>query len=119
VPVNESPGHRQEVAGCLDGLLLPVAVVAAWICVAFVHLSNPCGGDGGSPYAEPGSRADHFCSGGGQVALWLLPATGAIVGLIIRIHRRGSTWWPWATLAAAIALDLLIVQWSRGLAIRS
>jgi hypothetical protein len=113
------PPDRPGVAGGLNGLLVPVAVVAAWICVALVNLSNPCGGDGGSPYAEPGSPADHFCSGGGQVALWLLPATGAIVGLIIRIHRRGSAWWPWASLAAAVALDVLIVQWSRGLSIRS
>src|SRR5690242_17411624 len=92
--VAEQRGDKQAQRSLLPHALgaALVAFLAAWFCAALVNLSEPCGGDGGSPYAQAGSPADHFCNSGGQVALWLIPITSVIVGLFLASRRR-SAWW--------------------------
>jgi hypothetical protein len=61
---------------------VPAVVVGAFlvgglglISAGWLHLSY-CGGDGGSPYAAPGSPRGRFCEGGGAAAPLWLPYVG-------------------------------------------
>lgn len=90
-----------------------IAVALGWTSNLVLTVEGPCGGDGGSPYAEAGSAADEFCVNGGAGIVWLLPV--AIVGMGYRWQRRhvGATarvWRAATTVAAAIAVNTAAVE---------
>jgi hypothetical protein len=94
-----------------------VALIAGWFCVVIDNLGRPCGGDGGSPYAAAGSAADRFCSSGGQLALWLLPVAGFVLGAVLA-SRRATTLSLWGWPFGAVALDLGLAVSVRRLALQ-
>ncbi len=75
-----------------------------------LHIGGPCGGDGGTPYALPGSPAARFC-GRPAETLWGVGLLGALalIPAAYLISRRLTWRWPLALgiIAAGAAVGCL------------
>lgn len=67
-----------------------------------------CGGDGGSPYAAPGSPRAHFCDHAfGPLAiasLFLAPGVATLGSMLLLRRRR----WLWFALTALLGLAIAV-----------
>jgi hypothetical protein len=105
--------RRRGASSVAAATAVIIAVAVGWTSNFVLTVEGPCGGDGGSPYAEPGSPADEFCMNGGPGIVWLLPV--AVVGLGYRWQRRhdGTTarlGRAATTAVAAIAVNTAAVE---------
>jgi hypothetical protein len=86
--------------------LSPLLVLAASVIAAMAMTGHHCSGDGGVPYAAPGSSQRHFCD---DVYLPLnypwafIPPVLAVVGVIALLVAR-----RWRIYLALLALSLLL-----------
>jgi hypothetical protein len=105
--------------GVAAGIAAPVALIAGWVAYVAVSLGHPCGGDGGNPYAEPGSAAAHFCDRGGVPLAWLLPLVGVLAGAAVATRRDPveASWWVGCGLLGACVIDAIVVVYANGLAV--
>ncbi|HWI71170.1 MAG TPA: hypothetical protein VNT55_04385 [Baekduia sp.] len=83
------------------GAILITGAVASASFYAFVQIGFPyCGGDGGSPYADPASTRGHLCAIAGPLLPLTFPGTPLLVAAaaVFATKRRR----PWVFAIAVV-----------------
>lgn len=95
----------QRWGGVIAGTMVVIALLA--IPALALQELGPCGGDGGEPYAAPGSPRGKLCESGLLPPLLLLVAPGSVLLLGLMAAKREDARLLKAGVATAVTLFLV------------